>query len=315
MPSSFTILATILPVFAVIGAGLLMRHVKVLTEESDRSMFRLTVNLLTPCLVFDSILGNQALHDLSNPVMAPILGVVTVAAGLFLALALSPWAGLQLKPEQRSFAVAVGIYNWGYLALPIIQSLFGKETVGVLFVFNLGVEGTMWTLGLMVLTGGSLSSGWKRVFNPPVLSIIVALILNLMGAKEWLPTFLLSTIHLLAPCAIPLGLLLVGASFYDQLGEGNWNRAWRVGIMACLIRLALLPALFLLVLAFVPMSRELQNILIVQAAMPSAVFPIVLTKHYGGDSATAFRVILATGLMSLFTIPFWVHLGLQIVAK
>jgi malate permease and related proteins len=315
MPSSFTIISVILPVFAVIGLGLLMRQFRVLTEESDRSLFRLTVNLLTPCLVFDSILGNQALQDPSNPLLAPILGFVTVAVGLFLALILSPWAGLSLKPEQRSFALTVGIYNWGYLALPIIQTLFGKETVGVLFVFNLGVEGTMWTLGLMVLTGGSLASGWKRIFNPPVLSIIVALILNTFGAKDWLPPFLLSTIHLLAPCAIPLGLLLVGASLYDQLGEGEWNKAWRIGFMACLIRLALLPALFLLVLAYMPMPRELQQILIVQAAMPSAVFPIVLTKHYGGDSGTALRVILATGLVSLFTIPFWIHLGLQMIAK
>ncbi|NJK91030.1 MAG: AEC family transporter [Blastochloris sp.] len=313
MPSSLSLLLVILPIFAVIGAGLMVRHLKILTEEADRSLFKLSVNLLTPCLVFDSILGNQALKDPTNPVVAPLLGFISVALGLFLSLALASWAGLKRKSEQRSFALAVGIYNWGYLALPIIQTLFDKETVGVLFVFNLGVETAMWTLGIMILTGGGWAQGWRRILNPPVLSILLALILNSFGARDWLPSPLLATIHLLAPCAIPLGLLLVGASFYDQLGEVSWSRSWRVGLLACALRLALLPALFLLMLAWIPLPSEIQKILVVQAAMPSAVFPIVLTRHYGGDAGTAFRAILATALVSLLTIPFWISLGLKMI--
>jgi len=311
MPSSWSILVAILPVFSIIGLGLALRHWSVLSEATDRSLFKLSVNILTPCLVFDSILGNQALQNPHNAIVPPILGFITVALGLLLCLALSPLAGLKEKSERRSFALAVGIFNWSYLALPIIQSLFGKETVGVLFVFNLGVEATMWTLGLAVLTGSSLSSGWKRLLNPPVLSIIIALILNAFGAKEWLPSFILGTIHLLAPCAIPIGLILVGASFYDYVGNTKWGQTWRVSVLACALRLIVLPLLFLLILKIVTLPRELQNILIVQAAMPSAVFPLVLVKHYGGNPAVAFQEILATTLVSLLTIPFWIYWGLK----
>jgi hypothetical protein len=43
--------------------------------------------------------------------------------------------------------------------------------------------------------------------------------------------------------------------------------------------------------------------------MPSAVLPIVITKHYGGDARVALQVALGTSLLGLATIPLWIHFG------
>ena len=45
--------------------------------------------------------------------------------------------------------------------------------------------------------------------------------------------------------------------------------------------------------------------------MPAAVFPMIIARRYGGDEATAMRVIVMTTLLSLLTIPFAVKLALQ----
>jgi hypothetical protein len=54
-------------------------------------------------------------------------------------------------------------------------------------------------------------------------------------------------------------------------------------------------------------------VIVLEAAMPAAVFPIVMARHYGGDAATALRVVFSTSLVSLLTIPLWIRFGLKFV--
>ena len=79
------------------------------------------------------------------------------------------------------------------------------------------------------------------------------------------------------------------------------------------MRLGVLPAFMLLIAYFLPVSKELKEVLVVQAAMPAAVFPIVLARHYGGDSLTAVRIVIGTSLVGFITIPFWLRIGMKAV--
>ena len=59
----------------------------------------------------------------------------------------------------------------------------------------------------------------------------------------------------------------------------------------------------------------LQEILLIQAAMPAGIFAIVIVKSYDADTKTAMRAILATMIGCLVTIPIWLYLGVNLVAK
>jgi predicted permease len=139
------------------------------------------------------------------------------------------------------------------------------------------------------------------------------MLLNLMHAGEWLPTFVTGTAHLLGAAAIPLGLLLSGASFADLITGESLRGGMKTFTAGALMRLGLLPVLFLLAAHFLPVSLELKRVLIVQAAMPSAIVPIILTRHYGGDTAAALRVVLGTTLLALLTLPWWLRAGLALL--
>jgi hypothetical protein len=54
-------------------------------------------------------------------------------------------------------------------------------------------------------------------------------------------------------------------------------------------------------------------VIVLEAAMPAAVFPIVMARHYAGDPATAMRVVIGTSVVGLVTIPLWIRLGLNFV--
>ena len=135
-----TVLNAVLPIFAIAAVGALIRQWNWLTSEADASLLRVTVNLLVPCLIFDSILGNRAFEVRSNIFLPPVVGFFTVALGIPLAMAVQKFTGLADDRSRRTFVFSTAVYNYGYVPLPLALSLFDKETAAVLFVHNVGVE-------------------------------------------------------------------------------------------------------------------------------------------------------------------------------
>lgn len=313
MNESSAVLGAVLPVFSIMGIGALLRRLDLLTEEADQSLLRVTINALLPCLILDSTLGNAALHKLGNVLIAPLVGLATVLAGIALAWACRRLAGLEQQREQRTFALSAGLYNYGYVPIPLALMLYDRDTVGVLFVHNVGVETALWTIGVVLLTGGSPGKEWHRIFNLPLVAIVIGLSVNALEWESHIPRFLLTAVKMLGQCAIPLAVLLIGATIMDHLHEFHSQAAWRVIGSAGLLRLGLLPVLFLLLARFLPVSLELKRVIVLQAAMPAAVFPIIMAKHYGGDPPTALRVVLSTSLASVLTTPCWIRLGSYMV--
>jgi hypothetical protein len=313
MNEFLTILSAVVPVFGIAAVGLLIRRLNWLTEEADQSLLRVNINLLMPCLILDSALGNAALARPGNLLLAPLVGFATVALGLGLAMALRPLAGPLDDRAGRTFAVSTGMYNYGYVPIPLTLLLFDGDTLGVLFVHNVGVEIALWTLCVMLLTGHRLGRDWRKIVNAPLLAILAALLLNGLHLHDHFPKAVLTGLHWLAACAVPMALILIGAIVADHLHEFHSAHGWRVIGVAALLRLGVLPVLFLLLARWLPASVELKRVIVLQAAMTSAVFPIVMAKHYGGDPATALRVVIGTSAAGLVTIPLWVRFGMKFV--
>lgn len=310
MPSYWQLLLLILPIFAIIGAGLGLRRVGWLTAEADSSLIKIVVNFFYPCLIFENVLANAALRDPSNLLLAPLVGFVTIAAGIGLSLWVGRSIGLSVGHGLRTFALAVGIYNYGYIPLPLMTSLFGKDSVGVLLVHNVGCEMAIWTVGILVLSGLSLREGWRKLINPSVISLIVSVTLNLLKLGPSIPKAVFDVAHLCGVCAVPIALLLIGATLNDYCAKPAALLDGKVGVLSCGLRLLALPVAFLVFARFLPCPVELKRVMIVQAAMPAGVFSIVIAKHYGGQPLTAVRVVVATTAVGLLVIPLWLKAGL-----
>ena len=120
-------------------------------------------------------------------------------------------------------------------------------------------------------------------------------------------------VHALAVCAVPLGLIMTGASIQPHLDDPRQLVNTRVTLTAWFLRLGVLPWLFLLAARYLPCPVELKRVLVVQAAMPSAVVSIIVARVYGGQPLVAVQIILGTTALALFTIPFWIRFGLAFV--
>ncbi len=299
------------PVFAIIAAGVGLRRVGWLTAEADASLLRVSFNFLYPCLIADMSLGNATLSHADNVLIPPLFGFGSVALGLALG-ALTARLLRLTSPGARSFAFTTALQNWGYLPVPLVIALFPRETLGVLFTFNFGVEIALWTVGIWLLSGAGGRTGWRNIINAPLCALLASIVLNAVQAKTWLPRFVLESMHTLGQTGIPIGLLLTGAVLADLLAEEkSGEKAMRPGIIAtaCFLRLGLLPLAMLACARWLPLTKELRQILVVQAAMPTAMLPIILARLHGADSALALGIVITTTAISLLTIPAWLHFG------
>lgn len=310
MMSYWQLLQLILPVFALIAIGVVVRRVHWIEGEAETSLLRLVVNVCFPCLIFESITGNAALQAADNVLLPPLLGFAVTAGGFLLARAVGQAAGLTVGTGLRTFALTVGIANYGYLPLPIMAGIWGPESRGVLLVHNVGVEAALWTVGVLVLSGLSLREGWRKLVSPIVITLVVAVVLNLAGAAPHLPKIFTDLVHSLAVCAIPLGILMTGVSLANYLGDVRALVHPKITVLACVVRLAVLPLLILAAAKWLPLSIELKRVLVVQAAMPAGVVPIIVARHYGGQPLTAVQIVLGTTALGLLTIPLWLRVGL-----
>ncbi len=326
MNDYFVILGKTIPIVVIICMGALFRQLKLFQAEADSTVMKLFINLFYPCLIFVNIFGNEALQSISNLVMAPLAGIVCLCVGFLISYY---WIGTRSMnhSQRRSFAFTTGVFNYGYIPIPLSQIIFAPATTGVLMVYNLGVELAFWSVGLFLLTGMSGGSSWKRLLNPPVLTILISLILNLFGLPGFLanPGFssetanqmilmggdiILTTLNMCASCAIPLALVFIGASVCDLWKATPWWRGLSVPMHASLLRLGIIPIIFLLMARWLPIEESLREVLILQAAMPAGMFPVVLVRMFGGDVKTSLQIIMSTSLLSLLTIPIWIQLGL-----
>jgi predicted permease len=309
MVSYFTIFSAIVPVFLVIATGFLFHRRGWLSEETETGMMKLGMNLLAPCLILSLVPGNPALAKASTAAWAVGLGFGLVLSGLLLAWLGGLASGLRVGTGLRTFAISSGIQNYGFIALPLLVDLFpGNEgPSGLAFIFGIGVEIAMWTAGIAILTG---KAGLRALVNGPFIAAIASIALNDTGLFRFIPEFVHTSMEMLGRCAVPMSIFMIGATMGRFCREGIFADALRIGVAGVIVRLILHASLFLAAAALLPISDDLRRLLVVQAAMPAAIFPIVLARLFNGQPDVAIKVVTATSLVSLGTAPFVIAWGL-----
>ena len=309
MHQSLLILQAALPIYIIVLLGAVLRRFSVLKPETDKGVMAMTVHLLYPCLILDKMLGSEVLRDAGVVVSSAGIGFLVIGMGMLLAFGVARLMGLERGGGRRTFAMSSGLQNYGYIALPMLLYLFpdNDNVLAVLFTHNLGVEVAVWTVGLMLISG-NLRPSWRVFIKGPIIAVVLGIVLVQTGLDRQVPDFLDRSVMMLGACAIPMALLLIGTTLYDLAKEMRFD--WKISGGGVLVRLAVLPLLILCLAKFLPLAVELKQVLVIQAAMPAGMFPILMSRYYGGRPEVAVQVVVSTTLVSLLTMPFIVSLGM-----
>ena len=149
----------------------------------------------------------------------------------------------------------------------------------------------------------------------PFITVVFSLIVLFSGMYRYVPAFFSDAVSSVGKAAIPIGLILVGATlselFREGLIEGSKARITKLLGLGVLNRQVLLPLIWFALIAIIPMESQLKKIMYVQAAMPAAFFTIVLAKHFGGNVRTVAAVSVASFVISPISISLWLSFGAQ----
>ena len=305
------VLEALVPVVFIIGVGVLLRKFEILSEEIEHGMMRMVVQVLLPALALANIIGNKALDDWSEVGKVAGFGCGGLLIGLALAYLFAGLLGMKKGDGKRTFGVTAGIQNYGFIGVPLLLSLFpGDGLLGVLLTHNVGVEITMWTVGVSLMRGDTNFS-WKLFMRAPIIAVVFGLLINALGWDGLFQGAPMKAFEMLGAAAIPIALVVIGAGLVELLKKERFD--WKIALGSIVVRLALIPACLIGVAYLLPISLELKKVVVIQAAMPAAMFPIVLAKHYGGKPEVAVQIVVATTVACFVTMPLVIIIGMHVL--
>lgn len=249
---------------------------------------RLVLNVGTPSLVLSTLsqaeIDKHAFGQIALACLLTTLVMGVIGLGLSRAM----------KQDWRVLVPAFLFPNSGNMGLPVALYAFGEPGLALAVGFFLALAVVQFSLGLLL--SGSERSVKKLFINPIVISLALAIPLILFDLT--LPRWLANTIELLGGMTIPLMLLTLGVSLASirvgHLGSGLLQGAlrilfgagvgWGVGLALQLEPLTL-------------------GVLVMQSAMPVAVFNYLLAVRAGRSPEQVASLVMCSTLLSFVTIP------------
>jgi malate permease and related proteins len=282
------------PVMLVTGVGYVWR-LRDLPFDHE-FITRIITRVAAPALVFVTLSRTHfALGDLAR------MGAATFCCLALFALICAPalrLAGLPLKVYLPSLIFP----NIGNMGLPICLFAFGERGLALAMIYFTVTTIGQFSFGPAIARGQITLGGLLRA--PFLYAAIVAVACAQAGfvAPKWLN----DTLTMLGDLSIPLMLLGLGAA----LAEFRVNNRMRAAILS-LARIGLGVAGGALVAWAFGLSGVERGVLIVQSAMPVAVFNYLFARMYGADPDEVAGLILLSTLASYLTLPFIVAFAMS----
>ena len=308
MISPAVVLQSVLPVYLLLIAGAVLRKTGILRREYDDGIMRLFYTVMLPAFILDKILGSAILKTGSVVAWAVLLGFGFIMVGILIGMLVGRMMGLERGNGMRTFALASGCQNFGFTAVPVVETLWGGGALALLFVHNIGVEIAMWTVGVIMMSGEK-GMKWKRLLNGPIIAVAIGLIIVMLHLDGYFTGPARKAMSMIGVGAFPIAILITGCTMIDLVGSER--PTWKITLGSALVRLVLTPLAILSAAKFLPIPAELRQVLIVQAAMPAGMTAILLARIYNGRPAIAVQIVIATTALSFITLPWIITWGCQ----
>jgi predicted permease len=291
-------LLTLLPVLVGLGAGVVLRRLRLVDQRDGESVFKLVFYLFSPAVMFSSL---SAVELEPRFVIYPAAAILMIAAGYAGARVMAATA--RLEPVQAAVAISgCMVVNTG-LQLPFVQMLYGAEGVARLAAFDLVNGVATFTLAHLVAIRGNPADGGRihlgrLARNPALYAIAAGLLVNVAGAT--VPDIVSDPIEAVgnvAPILISVGVGLL----FNPVGNGLQTAALMVATR--LITGLFVAAAIVLLLGIGGMDRTL---LLLLGAAPVVFAGVAFASSENLDvrlATTALSMsLVVSALVSLLVI-------------
>jgi len=294
------LLTGVVPVFAMIALGWVLKWRAFLTDDGWRAVERLTYFIFYPAFLVPAVWRADFAGGAAGPV-----ATATVAVALTVAL-LTVLAKPLLRVSDPAFtSVFQGVIRWnGFVFLPVAGAVFGERGLGVAAVAFGVLAPALNVVCVLVLArwGAGQGGGWRLALtslarNPIIWACGIGAALNLTGIQP--PALVTAVFDLMGPGAIALGLMTAGAGLSFRYAASR--PMLMLSITA--IKLIVLPVAMYYLTGLLGGDRMAQGLALLAGAAPGAAASYVMARQMGGDAPLMAGVVALTTVVSAFTIP------------
>jgi len=181
----FIVLEQVVIISILLIIGFASIKMKVLEVGLYEGVAKFTIHIALPALIFSVItsLGGRAavLNNLSACLISFVLIWCVFAVGKFVAVI----SGLKM-PTSGTHISATAMGNLGYIGIPMVSALYGKEGLLILSVYMIFDLMLNWTIGLDFMETdrqGDWKVRLKRFVTPLNITLVIALIFLFLNIK------------------------------------------------------------------------------------------------------------------------------------
>ncbi|MCJ2052682.1 AEC family transporter [Methylobacterium sp. J-070] len=312
MPST---LLVVLPIFALVFSGCLVRRIGVLGAAATTELNRFVVFLALPALLFD-VTAHAHGSAIWKPGFIAAFGLSSLAV-FSVTVLIRRGAGRPLA-DAAVDGLNAGYANCGFMGFPLALVAFGPEALApttvaailtVCGVFAVAIA--LIETGLRVEAAATGLEGpgvpvWRAVArslvrNPLLVAPALGALVPSAGLTLPAPveTFLKLLGGAAAPCAlVALGLFLAQKRRPRSRGQG------RVAALLVGLKLAVHPLLAYGLGRYVfELPPLLLHVAVLMAALPTGTGPFMLAEFYRREADLTATVVLVSTVLAVVTVP------------
>lgn len=295
------ILSALLPTFALIVVGYVLRERRFLPDSFWPGAEKLTYFITFPALLF----SNTAKADLGS---LPLLGIATAMLGTIVictVLILVARPVLKVSAPTFSSLVQGAIRPNTYIGLAVAAALLGTHGLTVTALCVALVVPTVNVISVLACAHlgendrkpGVLSLLRDVAKNPLLMACVLGSLFNVL--EIGLPPIIGPFLEVLGRAALPIGLLAVGAGL-------DLSAARRAGFpvgVSSVGKLVLSPAIAAGLCHMLGLPDIELAAVVLYAALPCSASAYVLARLMGGDAQMMASIITVHTLLAIVTMP------------
>ena len=295
----------VFPLLALMVLGYFLKTRGLLDKSTIKSMNGLIFRVFLPVNLFMNIYSSDInkTFDLFLILYACVSLVV-----IFIILCLIVPAFIKDRSDKSTVIQGISRSNiilYGIFIVEAISDSDGLGLLGVMVAFVIPLLNILAVLIFEMNRGQKINAGkvLKGIASNPLIiaSVLAVLMLSL---KINIPALITGTLDNLSRIAAPLSMVLLGGTFV--FSSVKKHIVWLA--VSSIVKLVIFPAIFLSIAILIGIRGVELVVLMVVFGSPTAISSFSMAEEMGGNSALAGEIIMATSVVSIVTIFFWVYL-------
>lgn len=303
------ILSQMIQLFLILALGYFLFKIGLFNKDMNRRITRLLLDVTLPATILNSVLS-QTQRPSGNSVWMAFL----IAGVMYLALPVISYLLVKLlrlpKDDQGMYMFMSTYGNVGFMGFPVIQAVFGAESVFYTAIFNVIFNISCFSLGIVMIHYGDrrntekVTFSWHALVSPSTISSLAAVLIYVLDIH--FPEILCSTVNTIGNVTTPLAMMLIGSTLATMNPREIFSD-WHVYPFA-VIRQFLLPLLLWPLLSKLVTDSWLLGITFVLFIMPSANTCVLFATKYHRNEQLAAKTVFITTFLSMLTVPLLLFL-------